>query len=233
MSDSYEADLGDDLDDEVDPAEDELDEPDEVEEPDEEVEDLEEDDESPVAAKPQRKPFNQRVEEVAERIAAKKVAEIEARILAQPKAPSPESVAARQARLDEMDPMERRLFLLEEDRNNERFATNERLDKLSFQTLCATDPVAAKYKDDVERELSALRARGSNVDRDTMLTHVIGMKMRANATRATSRTKKTAQVNRERQTARPGNARGDVPATDRRAAGSKAARDKRLENMEI
>lgn len=233
MSDPYEADFVDDTE-EVDPLEDELDE---LDEPDEEIDepaepDDVEDDEPPArAAKPARKSFAQRVDEVASR----RVAEVEARLRAEltPRQQPTETQAQRQARLAELEPWERTEFLVNERLAASEAQTNERLDRQYFESLCARDPIAAGMKDEVERELSALRARGQNVDRDTMLTFLLGQKARQNSGRATGRAAKAAAQRRERQAVRPGSGRSDTPAADRREANTKAARDKRLENYQL
>lgn len=235
MSDAYDADL--DEPDEFEETEDEFEEPDEdalEEEPDQADEPDEEDEPPQRAARPARKTFAQRVDEVADR----KVAALEAKLRAElaqqrPQQPTEDQQRARQARLAEMEPWERSEFLTNERLASFEAQTAERLDKQYFESLCARDPVAAKMKDQVETEIAALRARGQNVDRDTMLTFLLGQQFRKNAARATGRAAKTAAQNRERQTARPGAARSDTAPADRREATTKASRDKRLENYQL
>ena len=230
MSDPYEADFVDEDDDVEEPTEDELDEPDEPEEIDEPEPS---DDDAPPARAP-RKTFGQRVEEVAERKAAKIAADLETKLRAEltPRQPT-ESAAQRQARLAEMEPWERDALLTNERLTAFEAATTERMDKQYFDSLCARDPIAAKMAPEVERELAALRLRGQNVDRDTMLTFLLGQQARKNAGRATGRAARAAAGNRDRQTTRPGSGRSDTSPVDRRETNTKAARDKRLENYQL
>jgi hypothetical protein len=235
MSDVNDADLEDELEEEIEEEEPE-DEEDELEPEESEEEPSEEDEPEPAAARQSR--GEKRVQAAtrtaaeAKRKAEALEAELNALKAAQNRQPS-ESADQRRARLEAMEPWERTELLTNERLARLEIDSAERLDKLAFQTLCASDPVAAGMKDDVERELAALRARGQNVDRDTMLTFLLGQRARANGGRATTRAKKAAQANRERQQARPGASRSDTPAADRREANSKAARDKRLADYQL
>jgi hypothetical protein len=236
MSDPYEADFVDDEEDLQEP-EDELDDepPEEDDAPDEP--DEEPDDERPA---PQRRPTRgeNRVA-AATRIAAEAKREADAlkaevaALKATQSQPAAETAAQRQARLAEMEPWERSEYLQNERMTRLETITLDRTDKAAFEALCARDPTAAKMADEVERELSALRARGQNVDRDTMYTHLLGQKARAQSTRASGRAQRAAAANRDRQTTRPGSARSDTSPADRRETNTKAARDKRLENYQL
>lgn len=236
MSDTYGSGTEDDFDDIEDPA-DELDE-DDAPEP-EDTEDEPSDEDEPVEAQPARQASRgeNRVATAA-KIAAeakREAAELRARIAAMEAAqsqPARESQAQRQERLAQMEPWERTEYLTNERLAAIEWSANERADKMAFQLTCQMDPVANKLKDEVERELAALRARGQNVDRDTMLTFLLGQRARANASRATGRTKKVATNRREQQAARPGAARSDAALSGQRGA-TAAARDKRLSDIQI
>jgi hypothetical protein len=236
MSDPYEADLGDDLDDVDDETEDELDEPDEAEidEPDE-ADDPDEEDEPP-ARQPTRGE-NRVAKATREAAEAKREAkELKERLAAleqRSTQPSAESQRQREARLAEMEPLERQVFLMQEDRAAEKFQTQDRLDRMAFDATCRAEPAVAKIKDKVESELAALRGRGQNVDREVLADWLLGKQARANAGRASTKTTKAAAARRQQQQARPGAPRGDAAPADRRDNSSKAARDKRLADYQL
>ncbi len=78
-----------------------------------------------------------------------------------------------------------------------------------------------------------MRASGTTAPRETVLRWVIGDRALANAGKATARTRKTADRNVERNSARaPSGGRGDAPSEGRNKNGS-TGRDKRLENLNI
>ncbi len=108
--------------------------------------------------------------------------------------------------------------------------TYETSDKASFSALKATDPLAAKYAGEVEERLLAMRAAGQNVDRERLLTFIIGEKARAGRSVAKQRQQAQGQQRIARQTVRPGAARSDT-AGNRGKVSDTEARDKRLENM--
>lgn len=111
-----------------------------------------------------------------------------------------------------------------------QFQSMEAGDKAAFKALCVGDPVAAKYSAEVESRLTEMRRQGQNVDRERLLTYIIGEKTRARARDAGEKAKKDGARRVERQTTRPANNRGDQPAT-RQPANDAAARRKRLENV--
>lgn len=235
MSDAYDADAGDEIDDELEPDEDNI-EP----EYDEASEDEpEEGDEEPALVAARQPSRGENRVATATRIAAEAKAEAKAAReelaalrAAQTRQPV-ESQTQRQERLSQMEPWERTEFLTNERMAALEWNANERADKAAFQMLCMSDPVAAKLKDDVEARLNTMRASGQTVDRETLYTFMLGERAKANRGRATGRAQKAATANRERQTARPGNSRGDTAPSDQRAANTAAARNKRLENMNI
>lgn len=103
-------------------------------------------------------------------------------------------------------------------------------DKASFNALKATDPLARKYGDEVETRLTAMRAQGQNVDRERLLTFIIGEKARANGGKAREKAQNTGQRRIAAQTTRPGGQRSDQQGT-RGKMSEAEAREKRLENQ--
>ena len=243
MSDVYDDELDDNLDDEADENEIE-DQEDELEpDDDQEVDETPDEDEPPArAAKPSR--GENRVAAATRTAAeAKRKADDLQRELDQLKAernqPPRETPDQVRERLAQMDPVERLEYLREQDRREFtstlqriEFNAQDSSDKTAFEALCARNPVASKLRDDVEARLADMRRSGTTAPRETVLRWVIGDRALANAGRATGKARKTADANRARQTARPGNSRGDAPATDRRSIGSQA-RDKRLNDINI
>jgi len=151
-----------------------------------------------------------------------------------------ESQAQRQERLMLMDPDQRVDYLLRERQQQEdaRFARLEfqmadSADRTAFEGLCARNPVAAKLKTNVEDYLAEMRRNGTTAPRETVLRYVIGDRALANAPRATTRARNTADANRQRQAARPGAARSDAGGSSRTATNEAEARRKRLEDMQI
>lgn len=154
----------------------------------------------------------------------------------QPPQPTQEQINAHLATLE---PWERTEFLRQQDSQrfeatlrNMQFQQQESADKTAYEALKLRSPIAAKLESDVEQRLAQMRASGTTAPRETVLRWVIGDRALANAGRATGKAKKAAATNREYQTARPSNSRGDAAQTDRRA-NTTSARNKRLENMNI
>lgn len=199
------------------------------------------DDEPPAQETRQRKSFAQRVEEVASR----KTAELEARIRSelegrfqqQTRQPveTPEQL---NARLAAMEPWERAetISRMTADNVARQLAqmqadANESADKLAYEALASRVPQAAKLRDKVEEQLAAMRRNNVTAPRETILKYLIGEAALANASRATSRTQRQADSNRQRQAARPSGGRGD--AAPSRGQDSRSARDKRLDGINI
>lgn len=111
-----------------------------------------------------------------------------------------------------------------------KWETYEANDRSTFNALKATDPLAAKYADEVETRLTAMRQQGQNVDRERLLTFIIGEKARAGRSVAKQRQTAQGQQRIARQTVRPGAARSDTTG-NRGKVSDQEARDKRLENM--
>lgn len=108
--------------------------------------------------------------------------------------------------------------------------TYETGDKAAFNALKATDPLAARYADEVETRLMAMRAQGQNVDRERLLTFIIGEKARQNSGKAKQKAQATGQRRIAAQTTRPGSQRSDQQGT-RGKMSEAEAREKRLENV--
>jgi hypothetical protein len=151
-----------------------------------------------------------------------------------------ETPAQRAERLSMMDPDQRIEYLLaERDQRTEarlaqaEFRAEDRADKAAFDSFCAADSRFGKFKDDVEDRLAQMRRNGTTAPRETILRYIIGDRALAKAPAATTRANNRAAGNRGAQAARPANARGDVPAQRSSGGDERAARAKRLENMEI
>ena len=142
------------------------------------------------------------------------------------------------ARLAAMEPWERTEYLRQQDAEatraalqQMRFESQDASDRASYEALCARKPVAAKLRDEVETRLADMRKAGTTAPRETVLRWVIGDRALANEGRATGKARTAAAANRDRQSARPANGRGDT-AGDRRTTGT-TARDKRLESYNL
>jgi len=241
MSDSYDAELDEELDD-VDLSEEEPEDEDELEPEDQEGDEPSEEDEPP-ARRPSR--GENRVS-VATRTAAEAKREAEAlraelaALKAERNTPPRETPEQVRARLEQMDPYDRLQYERQQDRQEFQqslqrieFNSQETADKAAYESLCARNPVAAKLKQDVEDRLADMRRNGTTAPRETVLRWVIGDRALANAGRASGRAQRTAATNRDRQQARPGNGRADVAPSNDRGANSKAVRDKRLANYQL
>jgi hypothetical protein len=97
-----------------------------------------------------------------------------------------------------------------------QFQTQEAADRAAFQAMAATNPVAARYAEEVEGRLQALRAQGGNIAREQMLRWIIGDKQLAGAGKARSRAEAQGQRRIERQQVRPGSGKGDQAGGRRR-----------------
>jgi len=168
--------------------------------------------------------------ENAARELQERIARLERPAQATPQGPTPEQIAL-------MTPDELINYRLSE--SDKRFQatlgqiqwqTYETGDKAAFNALKATDPLAAKYADEVETRLQQMRAAGQNVDRERLLTYIIGEKARAGRSVAKQRQQAQGQQRIARQTVRPGAARSDT-AGNRGKVSEQEARDKRLENI--
>lgn len=138
-------------------------------------------------------------------------------------------------RLERMLPEERAEYIA---RNTENRLTGEiqalrreqadATDRSEFASACATNPSLARVKDQVETELSKLRANGQTVPRKTLAAYLIGNAVLEKAPKARERAAKRAAGNLDRERAQPAGGASDAPRG--REKDEKAARDKRLEN---
>ena len=140
-------------------------------------------------------------------------------------------------RLAQMDPLERAEYVARtaEQRTNQRLDAISRTmadstDRAEFATACAANPALAKVKDEVEAELSKLRAGNVNMPRGTLAAYLIGRKVLEKAPKARGRAEKRGAANLERERARPAGGSSDSPGRGRET-NEKAARDKRLEDF--
>jgi hypothetical protein len=172
--------------------------------------------------------------EATERAAAAetKARDLEARLarLEQPRE-TPEQVAQRMAL---MTPEERLEYKLDQaERRNQQnmqamsFQMQETADKTAFQALRARDSVAERYADRVEAELARLRTQGQNVSREALLDYMVGKDIRSKSGSAKKKQQGDGERRIARQTAQPGNARGDSAPAKR---GEKSL-EERLENV--
>lgn len=140
---------------------------------------------------------------------------------------SPEQEAQRLALMTPEERMEYRFQKAE--RTNQQnmqamaFQLQDGNDKSAFTSLCAGDPVAAKYKDRVETELTRIRGQGQNVSREALMDYLIGKDVRAKRGPAAEKQRKQGERNIQRQQARPANGRGDSAPAKR---GEKSLEDR-------
>lgn len=155
----------------------------------------------------------------------------------QPQGETPEQL---QARLAQMDPVERVAELQRMSNQNTHMAIQglqfqiaDTNDQTSFNGLLARTPGLAKHADEVEKRLKQYRQNGMNIPRADVLKHILGEKAMESAGRSRSKAQRQADSRREAQRARPGGSRSDGGREGREKDSSKAARDKRLDNMKI
>ena len=150
-----------------------------------------------------------------------------------------ETPEQRQQRLQNMDPLDR--LELQQRETDQRtnamlqrieFEAKDNSDRLSYDSLCQRQPAAAKLKEEVEKRLADMRKTGMTAPRETVLKYLIGERALANGGRASSRAKKGADQQRQRQEARPGGGRGDV-AAEGRTNSSATARAKRMDSYQL
>jgi hypothetical protein len=174
-------------------------------EPEEEpaAEGEEEPEEEPAAARPQgneeepsprrRQTANERVQasrkQVQEEREARIRAEAERDALLKFRQPASaqdnsEAIRLRKEKLDLMEPTERALFIQNERLEQvqqqlliSELRSQDSADKAAFEARAVVDPRYARYKEDVEKELTALRSRGINATREQALAQVLGRKL--------------------------------------------------------
>ncbi len=96
-----------------------------------------------------------------------------------------------------------------------QFQTYESGDKANFKALCAVDSVAARYADEVESRLAELRSKGQNVDRERLLTYIVGEKVRQRGSGAKKKQAQDGERRIARQRVEPASAKGDTEAPRR------------------
>lgn len=140
-------------------------------------------------------------------------------------------------RLEQMDPVERAEYIARsgEQRTNQRLDAISRqmadsTDRAEFAQACVANPALAKVKDEVETELTKLRAGNVNMPRGTLAAYLIGRKVLEKAPKARTRAEKRAAANLDRERTRPAAGASDAPGRGRELS-EKAAREKRLENF--
>ena len=112
----------------------------------------------------------------------------------------------------------------------------DRIDKLTFRQIMATEPAAKRLETQVEQELANHRQQGMNPTREAIYDLLIGREVRQRAQRQTA-TQRTAGARRiaSQQTAPGGTARSSVPAERgrRRSDDSDEALDARLRSVTV
>lgn len=112
-----------------------------------------------------------------------------------------------------------------------QWATYEQSDRAAFASLAANDTVAARLAPKVEERLRELRSQGQNVDRERLLTYLIGEEVRAKGSAARQKQQGDGQRRIAKQTVRSGGQqRSDTQSTRGRMSEAEA-REKRLENI--
>lgn len=107
-------------------------------------------------------------------------------------------------------------------------------DRAAFDRECDRNPMVARMRRDVERELETARRNGHHPTRDAIVNYLLGKKIRERAPGAQTRQQRRADGDRQRQRTRPGNSRGDTGGGAqgggrRNDQNSHAARAKRLD----
>ena len=115
-----------------------------------------------------------------------------------------------------------------------QFQMAETADRADYRALCAENPLAVKYRAEVEQRLADERRRGLNFPRETVLKFIVGERALQGGGRALTAQRKKAEagIRREKVDAPRGTQRSDVSAGGSRGNDA-AARAKRLENIEL
>lgn len=99
---------------------------------------------------------------------------------------------------------------MQAERQQDRAFLQEQNDRANFTALQATDPLARKYADEVERVVQEQKRNGMTVSREVALNFVIGQAMRKRAGAAGTRQGKAAAVRVSGAQTRPGRTNGDA-----------------------
>lgn len=162
-----------------------------------------------------------------------------AALRAQQTQPRQESPQVRQARLAALSDTERMEFLLNETREEmrtqrevDRFNASDAADRARFDAIAQANPRYKKHAAEVERRLNLARQNGQNVPRETVLTYILGERMRAGLdSPQVQRQKSQAKDRVAREKAALPRGRGERGSS--RTETERAARDRRLENVQI
>lgn len=114
------------------------------------------------------------------------------------------------------------------ERQQDRFAIQSMLDKSTFDSKAAVNPVYAKFKDTIEEKFQEQMRKGQPVDRETLLKFHLGELALQGAKNPKARKQGQERVASQRVSS--GSGKGDA-AADRGKAGDTAA--KRLEGVYI
>jgi hypothetical protein len=165
----------------------EAEEGDEEEDPDEseetEEEDSDESEESTGAASASRRESRNARQARENRELREKLARTEGELNAtrKPAADPAEARRTREEKLALMSPEERQIFEanekihgLQNESRNTQFMVLDMADKNSYELMATRDPIAAKYKPEVEKLLAEMRKNGTNAPRETLLDYIIG-----------------------------------------------------------
>lgn len=156
----------------------------------------------------------------------------------QPRQPQ-ETPEQREQRLALLDPVERmRVEMHESQQVSQRqmqamaFTLQDTSDKATYDAKALVDSLYAKWAPKVESELAALRAKGQNVPRETMLEYLIGKAALAGRKPQGQQQRRDAGRRMARNRTNPGSSRSDA-AGERRGGSDSNALEKRLENIQI
>lgn len=153
--------------------------------------------------------------------------------------PRGESEAVRRARLAAMSDQERTEYLINEVRSEtqqqrelDRFNAADAADRARFDGIAQSNARYKKYAGEVERRLDLARRNGQNVPRETILTYILGERMRAGLDSPQVKRQKAAAKDRvAREKAALPRTRGERGSS--RSETDRAARERRLENVQI
>ncbi len=185
---------------------------------------------------------NQLREEREARIRAEARAEERERQRTQPVADPHEAARVRAEKLALMDPTERQLFeqketidRMQRDQQFTQIQMADALDKSSYTSRAAVDPIYEKHSKRVEEVLAEMRRGGSNAPRETVLKYVIGdeaMKKPA-STKQTASQKAAAAARVSSSKASPTSARSDTQGKRAGKGDSLADLTARLKDVEL
>lgn len=154
-------------------------------------------------------------------------------------APAQETQEQFNARLAQMDPIDRVAYLAQlqaQNTNNQianlQFQLADGQDKIEFQNFCSQNTQAQKLSTEVDKRLKDYRKQGMNIPRMDVLKHILGEKALDSLGRSRGRTQRAAEGRIDAQRGRPASGRSDTGRSGDRGD-SKSARDKRVENMKI